>query len=203
MISELDAATSSSSDIPDAHAIALGSRPSHGTVGRPAVHIDPDELAMLSIGRTRRTQLALIYDCSARTIRRRLLQYGQSQPGPPVYIDEEQADGSVVRIYSAGSSSDLSQLTDNELDQLMVSIYQQFPTFGRRMIDGYLLLLGERVPRSRIEDSYHRAIGASSRTFGPRRIERRVYSVPGPNSLWHHDGQHGKLSVPHMVLNLT
>jgi len=24
------------------------------------------------------------------------------------------------------------------------------------------------------------------------RIRHRVYSVPGPNSLWHHDGQHGK-----------
>jgi hypothetical protein len=24
------------------------------------------------------------------------------------------------------------------------------------------------------------------------RIWRRVYSVPGPNSLWHHDGQHGE-----------
>lgn len=26
-------------------------------------------------------------------------------------------------------------------------------------------------------------------------IRRRVYSVPGPNSLWHHDGQHGRFSV--------
>ena len=77
------------------------------------------------------------------------------------------------------------------------------------MIDGYLMALGERVPRRRIEKSYLRVIGPPNNQFGDRRIERRVYSVPGPNALWHHDGQHGEsLSSPilshfnYKILNL-
>jgi hypothetical protein len=145
----------------------------------------------LSSGRATRQQLANLFDCSTRTIRRRLLEYNLSTPGPPVYVQEEEPDGTVSRTYYAGSSSDLLRLTDNELDEIMLSIYQQFPSFGQRMINGYLIQLGERVPRSRVLASYTRVVGPSSNVFGPRRIERRVYSVPGPNSLWHHDGQHG------------
>jgi transposase InsO family protein len=36
--------------------------------------------------------------------------------------------------------------------------------------------------------------------FGARRIQRRVYSVPGPNSLYHHDGQHGPYIYVHVKL---
>lgn len=59
------------------------------------------------------------------------------------------------------------------------------------MRDGYRLQLGHRIPRSRIEASYLRDIGPSPTTFGPRRIQRRNYSVPGPMALVHCDGQHG------------
>ncbi|KAG6860001.1 hypothetical protein C0995_000688 [Termitomyces sp. Mi166 len=123
--------------------------------------------------------------------RRRLIQYGLSRPGPPVYTQQQQPDGSIQRQYIPGVSADLSRLSDEDLDTLMLDIYEQFPSFGRRMIDGYLLRLGERVPCQRIIDSYSRAIGPTTSTFAPRRIQRRVYSVPGPNSFWHHDGQHG------------
>ena len=37
------------------------------------------------------------------------------------------------------------------------------------------------------------------RIFERIRIRRRQYSVLGPNSLWHHDGQHGQYSQ-HMPL---
>ncbi len=102
--------------------------------------------------------------------------------------------GATHRVYSAGRSSNLSRLTDDEIDSIMLDIYEQFPSFGRRMIDGYFMALQERVPRRRIEESYHRVIGPPVSTFGNRRIQRRVYSVPGPNSLWHHDGQHGEFN---------
>ena len=45
-----------------------------------------------------------------------------------------------------------------------------------------------------VVESYLRVIGPPNNQFGNRRIERRVYSVPGPNTLWHHDGQHGRSS---------
>ena len=192
MIDALETAVTVSADIPDMPPVQFGGTLPSETTGRPKIDIRPEHLALLSTGRTTHQAIADLYQCSARTIRRRLLDYGLSTPGPPVYVEEVQEDGSILRVYSAGRSSDLSQMTDDELDGVMLTIYEQFPSFGRRMIDGYLMALGERVPRQRILDSYHRVIGPPVSTFGNRRIQRRVYSVPGPNSLWHHDGQHGK-----------
>jgi hypothetical protein len=59
------------------------------------------------------------------------------------------------------------------------------------MIDGHLRHMGHRISRVRLQQSYSHVHGAPVSEFGPRRIHRRVYNVPGPNSLWHHDGQHG------------
>ncbi len=66
------------------------------------------------------------------TIRRRLLDYGLSLPGPPVYVEEILENGATHRVYSAGRSSNLSRLTDDEIDSIMLDIYEQFPSFGRR-----------------------------------------------------------------------
>jgi hypothetical protein len=54
--------------------------------------------------------------------------------------------------------------------------------------------LGYRISRERITQSLVR-IDPVQRVFQRIRIRRRVYSVPGPNSLWHHDGQHGMLHI--------
>ncbi|KAF5370510.1 hypothetical protein D9615_010348 [Tricholomella constricta] len=191
MVAALDEATTTSSDFPDAPPVAYSSMVVDGTQGHPRIDIKPEDLARFSTGRATRQQIADIYGCSARTIRRRLVEFGLSSPGPPVYTDVQHTNGSIERIFSSGVSSDLSQISDAELDQVMLNIYKQFPSFGRRMIDGYLLRIGERVPRQRILDSYLRVIGPTTSTFATRRIQRRVYSVPGPNSHWHHDGQHG------------
>ena len=71
------------------------------------------------------------------------------------------------------------------------------------MLHGYLRAKGYRVPIKRISSSYLRVHGTPA-AFGSRQIERRVYSVPGVNSLWHHDGQHGKLIMCSLfpVLNM-
>lgn len=192
MINILEDAALESNDAPDIAPQPLGTRSSGGQRGRPAVDIDPEVLATISSGRRTRQEVADMFHCSARTIRRLLVSYGLSEPGPPVYSDVVEPDGTTRRVYSAGKSSDLSQLTDEELDEIMLQIYNQFLTFGRRMIDGYLMQLGECVPRQRILDSYNRVIGPPQGVFAPQRLHRRVYSVPGPNSLWHHDGQHGE-----------
>ena len=83
------------------------------------------------------------------------------------------------------------QITDEQLNMVMITIYECFPSFGRRMVDGYLIALGKRVPRRRIFESFERVICPLGATYGNRHIECRIYSVPGPNSQWHHDGQHG------------
>lgn len=195
MLDTLNQAVDASSDQPDEPPASFGARVSSGRPGRPRVEIHPEDLALLATGRARNTDLAAMFDCSARTIRRRRLEFGLSAPGHTVYSDEEGSDGQIIRTYHPRSASNLSDLTDDQIDQLVLSIYYQFPSFGRRMLDGYLLELGHRVPRQRLEDSYHRVVGPSTHTFAPQRLVRRAYSVPGPNSLWHHDGQHGQSSL--------
>ena len=59
------------------------------------------------------------------------------------------------------------------------------------MLDGMLRRLGHRVQAERIRQSLI-WIDPVHRIFDRIRIRRRGYTVPGPNALWHHDGQHGK-----------
>jgi len=191
MIQCLDSAAHLSSDPPDAPPLQPSVHVHTGNVGRPTIHIPPGTLAT-ALGFRGPTHLASVFNCSARTVRRRALEYGLAEPGPPVYVEYEHDDGTTFKFYGGGNDP-ISTLSDNDLDEITSQIVEIFPNFGRRMIDGHLQHLGHRVPRSRIQASYSHVHGAPASSFGPRRIQRRVYSVPGPNSLAHHDGQHGML----------
>jgi len=161
-----------------------------GRRGRPRKHIDPTILAA-SLQYRGPTHLAPIFGCSSRTIRRRTLENGLAEPSPPVCITYEDPDtGELLRFYQS-STSPMSTLSDDELDTIVQHILEVFPAFGRQMIAGHLRHLGHTVPRSRIRLSYERVTGAPAHLTS-RPIERRRYRVAGPNSLWHHDGQHGK-----------
>ena len=85
----------------------------------------------------------------------------------------------------------LSTLADGDLDELILYLRRHYCRAGVTMLHGMLLHLGHRIPRERIRQSLLR-IDPVQRVFERIRIRRRTYSVPGPNSLWHHDGQHGK-----------
>ncbi|KAF8804313.1 hypothetical protein BYT27DRAFT_7259298 [Phlegmacium glaucopus] len=143
MISALESGIPTTCYPPDASPIVLGNTIHSGQRGRPPVDIKCEDLALLASGRTTMKDIADLYQCGARTIRRRMLEFGLSEPGLPVYTEQEQDDGSVERVYSRGSCANLSQATDEELDAILISIYEQFPSFGKRMIDGYLMALGE------------------------------------------------------------
>jgi hypothetical protein len=190
MLSLLEDAVQQSSDPPDAPPLTTSYLVHDGRTGRPSIHI-PYEVLAAALRYRGPTHLAPIFNCSARTIRRIALGYGLVEPGLPVYVDYVNEDGETHRFYtsSTGSGSDLS---DDDLDSLIFEIVQSFPNFGRRMIDGHLKHLGHCVPRSCVQAAYLRVHGPSAASFGLTQIERRVYSVPGPNSLWHHDGQHGR-----------
>lgn len=46
------------------------------------------------------THLTSVFQCSARTIRRRALEHGLTQPSPPVYVTYEDPDsGESLRVY--------------------------------------------------------------------------------------------------------
>jgi len=81
-------------------------------------------------------------------------------------------------------------MTDDELDIYILHHRTEFPRAGIAMIHGALHSDGQNVPHERIRQSLVR-VDPIGRIFHRHVIERRVYSVPGPMSLWHHDGQHG------------
>ena len=82
-------------------------------------------------------------------------------------------------------------ISDAELDAVITELRSHFQRAGITMLDGMLRYLGQQVPRERIRQALLR-LDPVHRVFERIRIRRRVYSVPGPNALWHHDGQHGK-----------
>jgi hypothetical protein len=162
-----------------------------GNRGRPSISIDPAflEMAVTSRGPT---DLAHLLGCSARTVRRRLLLLGLSQPGEPLFKLVQHEDGSAAIAHNPTPQKPTT-LTDEELDQVIAQILETFPEFGQQMIAGHLEYQGHLVTRERVRQSYYRVHGPPS-NFGRRVIVRRVYKVAGPNALWHHDGQHGKIS---------
>lgn len=113
----------------------------------------------------------------------------------PLTLPQEVVNATPVAQSSISSmaTSTLSTMTDDQLDNLLLQLKTHFRRAGITMLDGMLQQLGHRVPRDRIQASLLR-IDPVHRVFNRIRIRRRVYTVPGPNSLWHHDGQHGEFS---------
>ena len=88
-------------------------------------------------------------------------------------------------------------MTDDQLDNLVLQLCQTFVCAGTTMLHGMLRRLGYRISYLHIWQSLLR-IDPIHWVFDHIRIRRCIYSVPGPNALWHHDGQHSKHS--HIIL---
>ena len=187
MTNHLDQARNASSDPLEELPISFTQTTQTGRRGRPRIEIDPNLLST-ALRLSSKTQIAETAQCSARTVRRRQLEYGIVVPGP-----------SQSQTQQAGENGNIPPLpgaiTDDELDQCLAPVLQDFPFFGRRLATGALQANGIIVAESRVRDSLARIRGVPG-TFGGRRIHRRKYQVPGANSLWHHDGQHGTGIVP-------
>ncbi|KAF7358806.1 Integrase catalytic domain-containing protein [Mycena sanguinolenta] len=171
MLDALSTATLQSDDIPSGPGISV-SRPPSGSnfVVRPV--------------------LPPVAGVASRTIRRRALEYGLVEPAAPVFIEDVDEAGVVVRTYITSTTGPVSEISDDELDELMHYILEIFPTFGRRMIAGHLRQLGHHIPTARIRESYNRVHGPPV-SYSSHPTGRQPYRVAGPNSLSHHDGQHG------------
>ncbi|TFY69093.1 hypothetical protein EVJ58_g594, partial [Rhodofomes roseus] len=87
-------------------------------------------------------------------------------------------------------STAFTPLLDEEIDHLVRAFKVERPNAGIRHVHAFFRFNWLRVQRQRIIDSLHRvdAIGATLRH--KKTIQRRVYSVPRPNHLWHIDGHH-------------
>jgi hypothetical protein len=112
-------------------------------------------------------------------------------PIPPTLPSDILRPASTVQEHAVSFTGPLSTLSDAGLDELILRLRRHYCRAGITMLNGMLLRLGHRVPRERIRQSLVR-IDPVQRVFERIRIRRRIYSVPGPNALWHHDGQHGR-----------
>lgn len=189
MVKALDEACHRSMDPPSMPPPIVAHQSRTGKPGRPRIEIDPVFLTN-ALSHRGPHLLQHVTNCSARTIRRRALEQGLVQPGRPVLTQQMGEDGRMTRVH-ASTTPPTSDLTNEELDALMATTLEAFPQFGRSMLRGSLRASGHRVPLNRIHESYMRVHGAPG-VFGERTIHRKTYSVPGANSLWHHDGQHGE-----------
>jgi hypothetical protein len=192
-----------------------------GGRGRPSIWIDPHFLQWAYTLRST-SSIAHFLNVNRRTVRNALLEYGIAAPQPSPFanpflsqsvdiegLQQGDTDGpadddildppAIAQNFPVSSTTHrivsytapLSDMSDFDLDSLIQTLRQQFTRAGIAMLDGMLRNLGYHIPRERIRQSLIR-IDPIHRVFDRIRIRRRVYSVPGPNSLWHHDGQHGK-----------
>ena len=173
--------------------------------GRPRVNIDRNWLSYASQGLTLK-DIGEQVNCSARTVRRRLLEYQLAEAAPPVIQEVVQPDGTLAKEWHpTGPTRNKFKDQPERLDELVKGILDRFPKYSLQSVKAALRNRGHRVAIPDIRVSLRRVRGVQAR-FVNRPIDRRVYSVPEVNSLWHHDGNHSKCfcfywqSAPHDIV---
>ena len=87
--------------------------------------------------------------------------------------------------------SSYTDISDQDLYDLVRTIQRNFPNAGLVMIQGHLHSQGVHVQRYRVRESVAHNDPICREIRWHQVLSRRTYSVPGPNSLWHIDGHHG------------
>lgn len=131
-----------------------------GQRGRPRFGVSVEQLEYLASLSFSWSKIAKMLGISRMTLYRRRVQFGMLQRGRTV--------------------------RDGELLVLLRDMRAEFPHMGEVMVLGRLRAFGYSVRRDRVRMAIRRTdpINTALRaTTGP--LARRVYSVPGPNSLWH------------------
>ena len=89
-----------------------------------------------------------------------------------------------------GSEPRFTAIGDNDLDALVREIVGRSPFSEIQIVQGEMEDRGVHVQRERVAAGLHRVDGLNVRARVSHVIQRRRYRVPGPNSLWHVDGNH-------------
>lgn len=134
--------------------------------GRPSLDISEHALSTLLEQQFTQVDIAQLLGCSTKTIHRRIVRYGLSR-----FIQ-------------------YTEITDDDLDALVKDFVANFPTAGQKTLAGHLNTLGYRIQRFKIRESLYRVDPWGVEQRSRRLLHRRKYRVPGPNSLWHIDGNH-------------
>ena len=87
-------------------------------------------------------------------------------------------------------SDTYTSIMDSKLDEKVKEIKELFPNLGSRLLQGHLRSAGVHVQQHRIRGSLRRIdpCGIMLRWFSA--IQRRRYSVPHSQYLWHINGNH-------------
>ena len=83
-----------------------------------------------------------------------------------------------------------SGMSDHELDDIVREIKSRHPFSGFGLIYGTIKSRGVTIQRYRLRDSIRRVDPIRTSARLNQAVQRRKYSVPGPNALWHIDGNH-------------
>jgi hypothetical protein len=134
MLERLDAARHASRDQPDGPAYQVTWTHRTGKRGRPRKEINADWLARMAVIRDK-PGIAVLVDASARTVRRRLVDYNLSSPGTAFAQRHYLEDGSFEVVYN-GQPRPPPSLSNAEVDAIVSSHLEIFPNFGRSMIVG-------------------------------------------------------------------
>lgn len=145
---------------------------SNGMKGRPKLLIPSEILEYYVDSDFTLSQIAAILGVSKSTVRRRL---------------EE---------MSISISCKYSLINDEELDRNVRKILHHFPNIGYRSVKGHLMGIGYIIQQNRIKESMRRVDfeGVLYRRLSLKPVQRRVYNVRAPLSLWHIDGYHKLIS---------
>ena len=95
----------------------------------------------------------------------------------------------LMRVYNIRRTK-FCNLSDEELDATICEIKAEHPHVGEVMLNGHLRARNIVVQRRRLRDSVQRVDGAGVESRRTTTIQRRVYTVPCPNYIWHIDGNH-------------
>ncbi|XP_053403350.1 uncharacterized protein LOC128558389 [Mercenaria mercenaria] len=138
----------------------------HGETGRPRYVVSRDQLELLLDLHFTNKEIADLVNISVSSVKRRLRQYNLSR------------------------KDRFCNMSNDELDERVKNITEGNPMLGQRNVMGQLLADGIHVQRDRVAEALLRVDPAAVAMRWSQTICRRTYSVPGPNALWHIDGNH-------------
>ena len=161
MLESLNASVAAALDDPerDRDPLPLARREGQPRAGRPRIVIDWKFLLFSSPGMTLK-DIGKAVGCSARTVCRRLVDYGLAEPAPPVIQNIVQPDGTEAKEWHPTGPTHFDLKGDPaRLDCLVGSIIEHFPNYSLISVKAALRSQGFKVQRDLIQASLIRVRG--------------------------------------------
>ena len=142
-----------------------------GSPGRPKIRVTKERLSYLADNGFKAMDMARMLGISDATVHRRM------------------------KDFNLEISHSFSTIDDNTLDGIVLSIKEEFPNSGYRMVLGHLRGRGLITQQSHVRESLPRIDPEGTVLRWLHVTERRKYNVSSPNALWHIDGHHKLITL--------